>query len=107
MGAEQQVVEHRHGPEELPALGNQCQTPAGDRLGRLPGDVLAAEGHPPGPGGEQPDHRRKEGALPCAVGAEDRDELALPGHKRDAPQHRDRAVAGGDVLGQQERLGHV
>ena len=69
------------------------------------GDVLAGEVHRPADRVHQSRYRFEERRLPGAVGAEERDELALPDLEVDAEQHLRLVVGDAQVAHHQQQVG--
>ncbi len=91
-GPEQQVLAHRHGGEYLAAFGDERTPAADDLLGRHAGDGLLPEPDLAAARPQQAGHRPEQGRLAGAVGADDRDDLALLDMERDVAQHHQAAV---------------
>jgi hypothetical protein len=73
---EQQVLLHRHGRKDLPALGNERAAAEHDLLRRNTVNVPAIENDFTRLGPEQARDGLEERGFTCAVCAEDRDNLA-------------------------------
>ena len=62
-GAEEQVLLDGQRPEDVPALGHQCDPAARDRLGREPADRLAEIGDLARHDGDEPEDGRERRRL--------------------------------------------
>jgi 4-amino-4-deoxy-L-arabinose transferase-like glycosyltransferase len=78
VGAEQQVLPHRHAGEEAAPLEHVGQAPAEQPVRRHLRDRRAVEDHAAGRRPDEARHRVEERALPRAVGAEEARHLAPP-----------------------------
>src|SRR3954453_18667286 len=99
-----EVLEDRHPREDAPPLGRLGDPDLGDRVARQALDVAAVEDDPPGPRRDDARDGPQRRRLAGAVGADQRDDLALVDLERDALQRLDRAVERVDVLDDEDRV---
>src|SRR5437588_4358091 len=107
VGTQQPVVLDRRAREHAPALGDVGHPHAGDAMGRLLLDALAGERDRTAHRLEQLGHARhrlQRRGLARAVGADDRDDLALGHVEGDAVERPGRAVEDAQVLDLEELL---
>ncbi len=90
-----QVLGHGEVGEDPPVLGDEGHATAQHLVGGRTGDVLAVEAHRPRGRGQQPGDRGQRRGLARAVGADERDDLALVDPQPEVPDRGDRPVAGG------------
>ena len=89
-----QVLLHRHGTEQLPALGHLYQPLAHDAFHAHSGQFHAAELHTARPRRHDAGHGLEQRALSGAVGPYHSDDLPLGRPQVHAVQHRDTVIAG-------------
>ena len=106
VGAEFQVFEHRHRPEDAAAFGHED-----DALGRRADGIAArqavAEEADLTLVGDEAHDGTQQGRLAGAVRAEDRDEFALSGGNIGAFQGLDMTVAGAQAADVEDRISHL
>jgi hypothetical protein len=93
VGAQEQVVLHPHGPEQLPALRDVGDPGGHHPLGGPARDVLAVEADVPGAGWQQPGDDPQQRGLARAVGADHRRHPTRGDFHRHLPQGQQPAVA--------------
>src|SRR6266498_3013460 len=92
-------------PDIVPPLWRLRDPDLGDLVAGQTLDLGALEGDPPGERWDDPGDRAQGGRLARAVGADERDDLALVDGQRDALQRLDRPVERVELLDLEEHLG--
>ena len=92
VGAHVQVFLHGHAREDPAALGDMGDAQLHDPVRRRAGDALSQKGQRSAPAAHQARYGFERGGLPGAVGADQRDDLALVDLKAHALDGVDRAV---------------
>ena len=98
-----EVLEHGHPREQLPPLGRLGDAAGDDVVRGVVGDVLAAEPDLAAARVVEPVDRAQGRRLARAVGAEQRDDLAVAHLERHALERVNRAVVGVDVFELEDR----
>ena len=89
---------NRHPWEDAPALGCVADSQADDRVRRALRETLPVEAHGAAARAQQAADRAQGGRLAGAVGADERDDLALVDAQRDAAKGADSPVPRLDVV---------
>src|SRR4051794_14174523 len=103
-GAHLEVLEDAHAREDAPSLRRLGDPDLGDLVAGETLDLGAVEEDAAGPRRHDARDRPQRRRLARAVGADERDDLALVDLERDALERLDRAVEGMDVLDDEDRL---
>src|SRR6266542_2338281 len=106
VGAELEVLAHRELRPELAPLGHERDPELGARRGRHREEGAAAELDLTSPRRAEPGDRAQRRGLPRPVRAEERDDLPLAHHEREAVQDLDVPVEDVDRLDGEERFAH-
>ena len=94
-GAQEQVVFDAEAGKDVPAFRNAGDPQRGDLLRTPAGDLLAQEGNGTCTGRDQARYGADERRLPCAIGAQQGDDLSLVYPHRDIRERHDGTIHGG------------